>query len=73
MTKSEVKTIISYSVPLSIAYVGAIFDKPYIIILGSSLVLILAIITAITYHKGEKIETTKTDNINNTSYTFYHK
>jgi hypothetical protein len=73
MTKSEVKIIISYLAPLGVAYAGAILEDPYIIITGSSAVLIRAIISAITYHKGEKIETTKTNNINHTSYTFYHK
>jgi len=73
MTKSEVKIIISYLVPLSVVYVGVIIDDPYITIAGSLVILLLAIITIITYHKGEKIERNKTDNINNTSYTFYHK
>jgi len=73
MTKSEVKIIISYLVPLSVVYVGVTLDNPYIIISGSLAILILAIITAVTFNKGEKIERNKTDNINNTSYTFYHK
>jgi hypothetical protein len=73
MTKSEVKIIISYLVPLSVTYVGGMLDNAYIIISGSLAILILAIITAITFHKGEQIEKNKTDNINNTSYTFYHK
>ena len=73
MTKSEVKIIISYLVHLSVVYVGVTLDNPYITIAGSLAILIRAIITAIAYHKGEKIERNKTDNINNTSYTFYHK
>jgi len=71
MTKSEVKIIISYLVPLSVTYVGGMLDNAYIIISGSLAILILAIITAIKLNKGERIETTKTDNTNNTSYTFY--
>jgi len=71
MTKSEVKIIISYLVPLSVTYVGGMLDNTYIIISGSLAILILAIITAIKLNKGERIETTKTDNTNNTSYTFY--
>jgi hypothetical protein len=71
MTKSEVKIIISYLVPLSVTYVGTMLDKPYIIITGSLAILILAIITLVTFNKGERIETTKTDNTNSNSYTFY--
>jgi hypothetical protein len=73
MTKSEVKIITSYLIPLGVVYVGVMLDDLYIIIAGSLAILIRTIITVITYHKGEKIERNKTDNINNTSYTFYHK
>lgn len=73
MTKSEVGIVVSYLVPLSIVYTGTLYDNPYIVIVGSLVVLLLVCITTIMFHKGEKIETNKTDNINNTSYTFYHK
>jgi hypothetical protein len=71
MTKSEVKTLVAYLVPLTITYIGTTIDEPYIVIAGSLSILGLAIKSLIQCNKGEEIETPKTDNINNTSYTFY--
>jgi hypothetical protein len=51
MTKSEIGSIISYLIPLGIAYTGAIYDNPYIIILGSVILVVLSTKAAILCFK----------------------